>query len=238
MAFSNKYAEYYDNIYEKKNYSNEVKKIIIFLEKLNINSNFKYCLDFGCGTGRHSNYLSNFFQIVYGFDISVDMLKIAKKNFLNKKIIFTDSKKIIKGVKFDVIVSFFDVFSYLDFKKLNETVIFFNSVSKKGTIVYLQFWERSSVLLDPPKNYDYKLINKEKNIYRSCNVDLNMKNFFTDIKYSLRYKDKTYQENHRLYLHTEDEINKFFSKFNFFQIKNISEKNTSKYSKELYFIKK
>ena len=48
-----------------------------YIEKLKSESKNKIAVDVGCGTGRHSFHISKFFESIYAFDFSPNMIKIA-----------------------------------------------------------------------------------------------------------------------------------------------------------------
>lgn len=59
----------------------EIASLLSYLNKINLNPNFQGCaLDFGCGVGRLSKALIQYFASVVGIDISSKMLAEAKKN--------------------------------------------------------------------------------------------------------------------------------------------------------------
>ena len=103
----NKMAYLYDKFYVNKNYIKEVEFIKAFIH----NSDCKI-LDAGCGTGNHSKILSDSGYNVAGFDLSIDMVKIANTKIPNK--FFVDDLLTISSEdKYDVIISFFAVFNHL-----------------------------------------------------------------------------------------------------------------------------
>ncbi len=75
-----------DNIqYTKKEFYNsgkgDVEKFLVTLERNNIRlANNRTCIDFGCGLGRLTIWLTRNFDKVYGCDISDSHLEIAKQN--------------------------------------------------------------------------------------------------------------------------------------------------------------
>jgi predicted TPR repeat methyltransferase len=116
----NKYSEYYDLIYEDKNYKKEVKYIDELIQKLHPGA--KTILDIGCGTGIHANLLASLGYKVLGVDFSEQMIQIAnskklieyKENHDLLEFKTGDIRKIDLHDKFDVVVSLFHVISYLN----------------------------------------------------------------------------------------------------------------------------
>ena len=73
--------------YSGKDYSTEVR---IIIESLNLDlSNKLTGFDFGCGTGAHAHEFRKLGIYIDGFDISPDMLTVAKK--LSPELMFSDS---------------------------------------------------------------------------------------------------------------------------------------------------
>ena len=57
MSYSGNFVEYYDKIFSKKHYSQEVDYVIEAYNK-HSDAPLGSILDFGCGTGTHVSYLS------------------------------------------------------------------------------------------------------------------------------------------------------------------------------------
>jgi SAM-dependent methyltransferase len=65
----------------------EVDRLFKTLERNGIDHiSFQKCLDFGCGAGRISRWLSDEFEAVFAYDVSEDYLEIARKYFEKKSI--------------------------------------------------------------------------------------------------------------------------------------------------------
>ena len=83
--FGNLYSQYYDLLYNDKNYKGEVEYVIKLIKENNPQT--KSLLDLGCGTGKHAEMFCENDYIVHGIDLSEDMLKIAKIKIKNKEIL-------------------------------------------------------------------------------------------------------------------------------------------------------
>jgi SAM-dependent methyltransferase len=121
----NNFDKYYDLIFSQKNYKKEVLYILKKTKKI------KLCkvLDFGCGTGTHSNLIyKNKKCKIIALDKNKSAIKIAKGK--NKSINFS-SKNIesIKEDNFDLVISMFNVVNY--FKDKKKLINFFKIVKKK-----------------------------------------------------------------------------------------------------------
>lgn len=58
----------------------EIDTIMKYIESLDIKISYKKALDFGCGAGRLTQALTNYFDDVHGVDIAPSMIKLANKN--------------------------------------------------------------------------------------------------------------------------------------------------------------
>jgi len=89
MNYSERVREYYDNLSEVYDelYGEEQKKKIMVIEeiynKLFNNKIFEKGLDYGCGTGISTEFLSKIVKEVYIYDISEKMLEMAKNRVKN-----------------------------------------------------------------------------------------------------------------------------------------------------------
>ena len=74
-----------DEFYESGKH--EVQRLLSTLSRNSVDlSSFQECMDFGCGAGRISRWLSEEFETVHAYDVSKNYLKIARKYLENKEI--------------------------------------------------------------------------------------------------------------------------------------------------------
>ena len=152
--FSSAYANLYDSIHESKNYSIEVNQIlrIINLKESEDLRGF----DLGCGTGSHAAEFSKLGVEVDGFDVSEDMLAVAKSRypsikFSNNLIDFHD--------KYDFSYSLFDVLSYqTTVIELRKVLLNLFEHTKKGGSCLVDSWNSNGVRQDPPR-YNERIVN-------------------------------------------------------------------------------
>ncbi|MEW5819694.1 MAG: class I SAM-dependent methyltransferase [Cyanobacteriota bacterium] len=104
-----------DNRWEKEAFFNtgieEIKEIIEYVKSLNLNLSFHHALDFGCGVGRLTQALANYFENVSGIDIAPSMIDLANEynKFPQKCEYFLNDKsdlQIFSNNTFDFIYSY------------------------------------------------------------------------------------------------------------------------------------
>jgi SAM-dependent methyltransferase len=98
-------AQYYDKLYSFKNYQQEVIELIAFINKY-VKHDFKTLLDIACGTGKHLEFLKEFF-ICEGIDISSELLEIARQRNPELSFHCTDMLDYYLDKQFDIITCFF-----------------------------------------------------------------------------------------------------------------------------------
>lgn len=76
-----KYAKFYDKVYSKKKYDEEVAFIKSVISNFNVKG--KNLLDMACGTGTHAKKFADDGFKVTGVDLNSGMLKIAKAKVRN-----------------------------------------------------------------------------------------------------------------------------------------------------------
>jgi SAM-dependent methyltransferase len=205
--FDPTYSLFYNEIHRKKDYDLEVSKLVSFSKYHNLLNIKSAVLDFGCGTGKHVNTLTNLGYNVIGYDPSVDMIQIAIKNFANCDF-FYDLKLI--PLKRDLIYSLFDVLSY---QISNEQVtIFFNEILKllnqNGSLI-VDYWNFEGVLSSPPSNKNVGFSHSGNQYRRIVNVLESNTVGVTNLSIEI-YEESTqkllYQKNHSMRAFSANEI--------------------------------
>ena len=158
------YAQYYDLIYNDKDYQAECDYLeIIFSQH---ESPVRNILDLGCGTGGHAIELCRRGYLVTGVDFSREMLDHAKKKAATLAV--TEAPRFIQGdirtieldQKFDAVIAMFAVISYMTTN--NDLVRVFTTARNHldtGGIFTFDAWFGPAVLSQKPFDR-YKIINE------------------------------------------------------------------------------
>jgi len=79
---------------------NEVAQITKTLERSGIDhASFTSCLEYGCGLGRVTRWLAEYFSVVYGYDISRTHLQVAERYLVGNRNIRKVVLKLVKRVR-------------------------------------------------------------------------------------------------------------------------------------------
>lgn len=186
----NRYAEYYNLIYDSKNYSKEADFIDAIIKKNKPTS--KTICDLGCGTGKYSICLESKGYSVLGIDLSEDMIRIAKNNE-QKNLKFLEGNIINFSLKetFDVIVAMFDVVSYINSN--DDFIRMLNSVrehlNEEGIFIF-DFWYGPGVLTNLPETRYKEFKNDNIFIKRISKPMVEYSTNIVDVEFNLFVFDK------------------------------------------------
>ncbi len=167
--FSEKYAELYDLIHAEKNYASEVQNIVKILGITSLNSLRGF--DFGCGTGAHASEFYKLGIVVDGYDISQDMLDVAKKKHHELK--FSNNLKDFV-TEYDFTYSLFDVLSYQVTEQ--DALMLLSALfarTKPGGVALVDSWNAVGVFRDPPKVNERLVRINDQDVVRRVTPDLN-----------------------------------------------------------------
>ncbi len=183
------YADYYDTIYQDKDYKNECNFLEAILSKY-FSKSVRTILDLGCGTGGHSLILAERGFNVMGIDLSQEMLEIGRKKAnereLNIEFIQGDIRNMELDQKFDAVISMFAVISY---QITNEDLISTFKVAlrhlRKNGLFIFDMWFGPAVLTQKPSG-GFKVIEKgDERIIRFATPVLDILNHTVDVKYKV-----------------------------------------------------
>ena len=186
-----KYAAYYNLLYQDKDYKSEVNYVESQILK---HSDFqaKSILDVGCGTGKHAKLFAEKSYQVTGIDLSDKMIKEAKKlenENLNFKVANATDFKL--NTQIDSIVSLFHVASYqTSNEKLSSYFLNIYSHLKENGLFIFDFWYGPAVLLELPDVRVKRLKNESLKITRIAEPVINTEKNMVDVNYELLLEDK------------------------------------------------
>lgn len=202
-----KYSKYYDLIYREKDYENEVEYITSLILKHNPNA--KTILDLGCGTGIHANLLAKKGFSVTGVDYSSEMIKIANNKKSNEYLdninrldfIVGDIKSIKLDKKFDVVISIFHVFSYLNSNAdIHETIHNIDThLNKNDGLLIFDFWYGPGVLTELPTERHKTFKNQDLIVNRYSTPVLKTFLNIVEVNYRIQINDMSNNSNHEIF---------------------------------------
>ena len=224
------YANFYDILYEDKDYLKEcnfIKKVFEKYSDLPVNS----LLDLGCGTGSHALHFVDMGYTVTGIDLSEEMLDIARKKNGEAKIkikfIHQDIRHLNLEEKFDAAVAMFAVMGYQTTNSDFEAAL--GSVHRHlndGGLFVFDVWFGPAVLTEKPEER-VKIIDRgDIRIIRHARPILDVIQQTVDVKYHvLEIKENIIlnetNESHLMRFFFYQELKYFLNK-NGFSLLNIS----------------
>ncbi len=183
-----RYAEYYDLIYQDKDYSQECDFVEEVFQKFPSRP-VKTILDGGCGTGGHAILLAERGYEVTGIDRSEIMIKRAKEKLKdNLKLDFqiTDLRQLDLGRKFDACVCMFAVMNYVtQTEDLLKALSNIRRHLEKDSLFIFDFWNGLAVLRILPSERVKIVEDKQKRIIRITRPELDAFNHICKVHYHL-----------------------------------------------------
>lgn len=200
MKVFDDYADYYDCLYQDKDYQADSD----FLEEIfgrYSKEPTRKVLDLGCGTAGHCLVLAKRGYKITGIDLSSKMLRIAKRKAEDKKIeidfVQGDIRNIDLNKTFDAAISMFAVISY-QIRNKDLALTFestFKHLRKNGLFIF-DCWSGPAVLAQGPQDR-LKIVKKEgQRIIRFAHPILNTLKHTVDVEYKVLriFKDKILDE--------------------------------------------
>lgn len=211
------YSAYYDLLYGGKDYAGEAAFVDELVQQYAPGS--RTLLDLGCGTGIHAWELAERGYSVIGIDQSESMLDRArarawehpmakvKPEFVNGNLMDFSSAPV------DVIVSLFDVISYLpDYAALRAAASNIVASVKPGGLLIFDCWYGPAVHAQQPGTRVRKLENDRVLLTRIATSDFDFRHNRIDVHYDMfvRWKTsdriETFSELHPMRCYFEDEL--------------------------------
>lgn len=196
MTF-NHYSEYYDLLYQDKDYYQEVRYLLKLLTEFR--PECQTILELGCGTGLHGSLLSQEGMNVTGVEVSEKMLEAAKLRSYATGAISNSSFSAIHGDarsvriphKFDAVISVFHVASY---QISNEDIqAMFETASihlKQNGIFIFDAWYGPAVLTERPTTRIKRMENERASVIRLAEPLLDVNQNVVNVHYTLLITDK------------------------------------------------
>jgi len=218
------YANYYDLLYQDKNYKAEAQHINEVLQKCNQGT--QSILELGCGTGAHAVHLVRSGYTIHGVDLSEVMLARAETNkkdldpSLSRRLSFSmgDIREVHFEETYDAVISLFHVISYLPD---NEDVLAVFSTAKshlkKGGVFLFDCWYGPAVLSEKPEIREKRFVNDQFRISRIAEPKMVTNSNIVEVDYRLAVEEKTtgriekIEEVHRMRYFFKPEIEMFLS---------------------------
>ncbi len=183
------YSQYYDLLYQDKDYQAEVHYIDQLIHQYRTKST--RILELGSGTGKHANLLAAKSYSIVGLERSAEMVAIADKTKAEKvNFKIADITNFQISQSFDVAISLFHVISYLT---NNESLInTFKNVhrhlNEKGLFIF-DVWHSSAVNFQVPEKRTKTLQNEIIQVTRHANPIINTEQNIVEVNYSIEVKD-------------------------------------------------
>lgn len=148
------YAEYYDIVYQDKDYHGESLFVSELIKKYCRKGSRIRVLDLACGTGRHAIELAKMGYEVDASDISAKMINAARENARLNKLKITFHQEAFQTAgrinkKFDVVISMFSAINYLtSYKDLLGSLKNIHGLLESDGIFIFDFWNGNAVIED------------------------------------------------------------------------------------------
>ncbi|MCK5603916.1 methyltransferase domain-containing protein [Candidatus Pacearchaeota archaeon] len=190
MSVFDKYASFYDKLYEDKEYVAECDFIESILEKFS-DRPVRKILDLGCGTGGHSIPLSKRGYILTGVDLSREMLEGAKQksDLAGVDIDFRigDIRYLSLQESFDTALAMFAVISY---QTTNDDLIAAFKTARRhlepnGLFIF-DTWFGPSVMTIQPSVREKTIRHENKRIVRIARPSLDINKHLVDVDYTVK----------------------------------------------------
>lgn len=191
------YANYYDLLYQDKDYEGEADYIYHLIKEYAPKTGT--VLELGCGTGKHALLLAKKGLSVHGVDISQGMLEKASGLLDSVSPHIAEKVTLVLGdvqtyrcdQKFDVVLSLFHVMSYQTSNEaLRSAFLTASTHLKPGGIFIFDCWYGPSVLSERPDVRVKRLENDAIQITRIAEPVLHANRNQVDVNYHVFVKNK------------------------------------------------
>ena len=190
MENFNTYSQYYDLLYQDKDYAAESMYILGLMKKYT-SGLYKSLLELGCGSGNHAQYFCQHGLMVTGIDQSEAMVALAKAKAIDGFSPVVGEMATFKlDQQYDAVVALFHVISYLND---NETLIscFRNTYNhlKKGGLFVFDVWFTPAVLSQVPETRIRRMVNEHISVTRLAEPAVHHASNIVDVQYEVWVKE-------------------------------------------------
>lgn len=189
MDVFKKFADFYDQLYEDKDYEKEcafIKQIFEIYSTKEVQS----VLDLGCGTGSHALIFANMGYDVTGIDLSEAMLDIARTKAAEKgknlKFQRQDIRHLELTQQFDAAVAMFAVMGYQTSNKdFEDTLVSVCNHLSPGGLLVFDVWFGPAVLTEKPEDRIKIVKSQNKKIIRYAHPILDVVHHTVEVNYTI-----------------------------------------------------
>jgi SAM-dependent methyltransferase len=198
MTVFGNYAQYYDLLYQDKDYDGEARFIHKLIQAHAPKS--RSILELGCGTANHALLLAKRGYQVHGVDMSEEMLQKAADRLaqappeIAAQIQLTqgDIRQVRVNQTFDVVLSLFHVISYQT--TAQDLLAAFNTIKQHlnpGGVAIFDVWYGPTVLSNPPVTRIKRLESEKIRIVRIAEPISFPNQNLVDVNYQVFISDKS-----------------------------------------------
>ncbi len=218
-----KFGKYYDLIYRPfYDYELECDELESLFDKF-CKKPPREVLDVGCGTGSHAMELARRGYHVTGIDVSLVMIKEAKKKAheanLDCEFFIMDMRELDLDFHFDCAICMFGSFDYLTTKRdLGKFLRRLHKVLSEDSIFVFEFWNFKAA--QPEFKNWLKIKDENMNLIRLAESKLNKRTRINTLKmeffmFGEDEKVESFSEVHRLRCYTPSEVKSLLSDHGF-----------------------
>ena len=220
------YAEFYDLVYEDKDYQYEAEIIDELIQKNAPEA--KSIIEFGCGTGRHAAHWAKMGYEVHGLDMSESMLTAARRrqkaldvaSFKRLNFSLGDIRTVRLSAQYDAVVCLFHVLSYQttnsDLQNALQTIS--THLAPSGVCV-ADFWYGPGILSFPQAVRVKRVKNDTRKILRLSEATMYPNEHIVSVDYDFFVEEtgeqglaQHFSETHRMRYFFIPELTKFIQR--------------------------
>ena len=187
----NAYSEYYDLLYQDKDYASEARYVSDHIKRLLPGA--VRVLELGCGTGNHARYLCRMGYEVTGIERSAGMLELAaSKQIQNFTPLLADITDFKSDLRYDAAVCLFHSLCYLT---TNDALLAcFKNVWRHlqpGGVFAFDLWYAPAVIHNLPSARIKRRENDQVEIVRLAETQMLVNKNMAEVNYEIIIKNKS-----------------------------------------------